>query len=76
MDVLSFKTSEIVEKEIWVYLLAYNVIRIIMAQSALQVGCSRIQTSLKHSTQLWLAWGRYGQVAYRDSWLELLSVAA
>jgi hypothetical protein len=27
-----------VEKEIWVYLMAYNLIRILMAQAALQAG--------------------------------------
>jgi len=34
MDILRAKTPEMVRKEIWAYLLAYNLIRKIMAQSA------------------------------------------
>ena len=56
MDVLSCKTPEMVEKEIWVYLMAYNLIRILMAQAALQ--SSRLPNTLssKHCAQLWLGW--------------------
>lgn len=35
METLSCKTPEMGEKELWVYLLAYNLIRLVMAQSAL-----------------------------------------
>ena len=35
METLSCKTPEMVEKEMWVYFLAYNLIRLLMAQSAL-----------------------------------------
>jgi len=76
MDVLSCKTPQMVEKEIWVYLLAYNIIRIIMAQSALQAGCSPNELSFKHSTQLWLAWGRYALVVDQASWIALLNAMA
>ena len=34
MDVLRCKTPELVHKEIWTHLLAYNLIRTIMAQAA------------------------------------------
>ena len=37
METLSCKTPQMGEKEMWVYLLAYNLIRLIMAQSALMV---------------------------------------
>lgn len=76
MDVLSCKTPEMVEKEIWVYLLAYNVIRILMAQSALQAGCLPNELSFKHSLQLWLAWGRCAQLIQHDGWIELLNAIA
>lgn len=76
MDVLSCKTPEMVEKEIWVYLLAYNMIRILMAQAALQAGCSPNQLSFKHSVQLWLAWGRCMQVTDQYCWMELLHAIA
>ena len=46
MIVSSCKTPDMAEKEIWVYLLAYTLIRILMAQSALHVGCSLNQLSL------------------------------
>jgi IS4 transposase len=35
METLSCKTPEMSEKEIWIYFLAYNLIRLLMAQSAL-----------------------------------------
>ena len=38
IDVLSCKTPEMVEKEICVYLMAYNLIHILMAQAAFQAG--------------------------------------
>ncbi len=34
MDILSCKTPEMVVKEIWIHLLAYNLIRLMMVQSA------------------------------------------
>ena len=34
MDVLRCKSPEMVEKEIWMHLLAYNLIRGVMAQAA------------------------------------------
>ena len=36
MDVLRCKTSELVHKEIWTHILAYNLIRTIMAQTAIK----------------------------------------
>ena len=62
MDVLSCKTPEMVEKEIWVYLMAYNLIRILMAQAALQSSRLPNTLSFKHCAQLWLAWGRHSEI--------------
>lgn len=56
MDMLSCKTPEMVEKEIWVYLLAYNLIRLMMAQSALLADITPRTISFKHCLQLWLIW--------------------
>ena len=42
------------EKEIWVYLLAYNMIRLLMAQSALLADVMPQTISFKHCLQLWL----------------------
>jgi hypothetical protein len=56
METLSCRTPDMAIKEIWVYLLAYNLIRLIMAQAALAVGCPPRQLSFKHALQLYEAW--------------------
>lgn len=56
METLSCKTPEMAEKEMWVYLLAYNLIRLLMAQSALLTDILPRQLSFKHTVQLWMAW--------------------
>ncbi len=56
MNVLSCKTADMVIKEIWVYLLAYNLIRLMMTQSALMADIQPRTISFKHSLQLWLVW--------------------
>ncbi|MCF6226669.1 MAG: IS4 family transposase, partial [Xanthomonadales bacterium] len=54
MNILSCKSPDMVEKEIWVYLLAYNLIRWMMVQSALLADVNPRHLSFKHSLQLWL----------------------
>ena len=54
MNILSCKTPEMVLKEIWVYLLAYNLIRLMMTQSALLADITPRSISFKHCLQLWL----------------------
>lgn len=56
MDVLSCKSPEMAEKEIWVHLLAYNLIRFMMAQSAMLADIAPRLLSFKHCLQLWLIW--------------------
>ncbi len=48
------------EKEIWIYFLAYNLIRLLMAQAALLADILPRQLSFKHTLQLWLAWSQQG----------------
>jgi len=60
LGVLSCKTPAMAEKEIWVYLLAYNLIRMIMVQAAIHTQQLPRELSFKHSLQLWLAWARQG----------------
>lgn len=55
METLSCKTPQMGEKEMWVYLLAYNLIRLIMLQSALLTDVLPRSLSFKHTLQLWLA---------------------
>ena len=56
MDLLSCRTPAMAEKEIWVYLLAYNLIRLLMAQAASLADIMPRQLSFKHTLQLWNAW--------------------
>lgn len=56
MEVFSCKSPEMVEKEMWVYFLAYNLIRLVMAQSAKLADLLPRQISFKHSLQIWQAY--------------------
>lgn len=56
VDVLSCLTPQMVEKELWVHLLAYNLIRMLMAQAAREAGVHPRQISFKHTVQLWTEW--------------------
>jgi len=58
METLGCKTPAMAIKEIWAYLLAYNLIRLMMAQAALLADCLPRQLSFKHTLQIWIAWGR------------------
>lgn len=69
MEILSCRTPEMVEKEIWAYLLAYNLIRVLMAQAALLSDILPRQLSFKHALQLWLAWLPAAREGYDDNQL-------
>lgn len=56
MNVLSCQTPQMNEKELWAYLLAYNLIRMLMAQAALNVGAHPRELSFKHTVQMWTEW--------------------
>lgn len=58
METLSCKTPDMCDKEMWVYLLGYNLIRLLMAEAALQAGVLPRQLSFKHTLQLWVAWSQ------------------
>jgi Transposase DDE domain len=60
MEQLRCKTPEMAIKELWVYLLAYNLIRLLMAQAALLADRIPRQLSFKHTVQIWLAWQQRG----------------
>ncbi len=50
---LSCKTPDMCEKEIWVYFLANNLIRLLMAQAAVEHHLLPRQLSFKHTVQIW-----------------------
>jgi hypothetical protein len=56
MEVLKCLTPAMVEKEFWVNLLAYNLIRLLMAQAAIESGLHPRQLSFKHTVQIWTQW--------------------
>ncbi len=58
MEALSCKTAEMCEKEMWVYFLAYNLIRLLMAEAALQANVLPRELSFKHTLQIWVAWSQ------------------
>jgi DDE family transposase len=51
MDVLRCQSPEMVRKEVWAHLLAYNVIRNQMAQAAKEAGVLPVQLSFKGAVQ-------------------------
>jgi Transposase DDE domain len=58
MERLTCKTPDMCEKEVWVYGLAYNLIRLLMADAAVQAGVLPRQLSFKHTVQVWVAWSQ------------------
>ena len=60
MERLRCKTPEMAIKELWVYLLAYNLIRLLMAQAALLADQIPRQLSFKHTVQIWFSWQQSG----------------
>lgn len=60
MEMLSCKTPDMAIKEIWVHLLAYNLIRRLVQRAALQGDALPRQLSFKHAMQLMLAWKHRG----------------
>src|SRR5207248_8084150 len=51
MDVLRCKTPELVRKELWTHILAYNLIRTVMAQAASKHGIEPRSISFKGAVQ-------------------------
>jgi len=66
MDVLSCLTPQMNEKQLWVHLLAYNLIRLLMAQAASIAGLDPRDLSFKHTVQLWTEWVSRGLSVTKD----------
>jgi hypothetical protein len=56
MEVLRCLSPQMVQKELWVSLLAYNLIRLLMAQAAHNAGVHPRELSFKHTVQMWTTW--------------------
>jgi hypothetical protein len=74
MERLSCQTPAMVIKEIWVYLLAYNLIRLMMAQAALLAHRLPRQLSFKHTVQIWIAWTQHASGIDHDDKLHGLFI--
>jgi len=64
MDVLRCKDPEMVRKEIWTHLLAYNLVRSVMAQAARRAECKPRDVSFKATVQLLNAFLPYLRAAH------------
>lgn len=77
MERLSCQSPVMVIKEIWVYLLAYNLIRLMMAQAARLAQRLPRQLSFKHTVQLCIAWDHQGpNPHHEDQFRDLLVLIA
>jgi hypothetical protein len=77
MERLSCVTPSMAVKEMWVYLLSYNLIRMMMARAAAQCGCLPRQLSFKHAVQVCVAAIYAGRLGYRlDDEAALLALIA
>jgi hypothetical protein len=56
MHALSCRTPAMNQKQMWVYLLAHNLIRMLMAQAAHTAGVDPRHLSFKHTVQMWNCW--------------------
>jgi len=83
MDVLRCKTPKLVHKEIWTHILAYNLIRTIMAQAASQHGIQPREISFKGTIQTLEAFqplisfqGHQGEAFRQQLYQQLLTAVA
>ena len=74
METFSCKSPAMVEKEMWVYLLAYNLIRLVMAQSASLSDLLPRQISFKHTLQIWSAYRHQNGAVDDEEALNILCV--
>jgi hypothetical protein len=74
MERLSCLRPSMAIKEIWVYLLAYNLIRVMMAQAAVLAHRLPRQLSFKHTVQIWIAWTQTDNATNHDDKLSALFV--
>ena len=74
MEHLRCKSPEMAIKELWVYLLAYNLIRLLMAQAARLTDQVPRQLSFKHTVQLWMAWQQRGGATHNAASIGALLV--
>ena len=75
MGILSCQTPQMNEKQLSVHLLAYNVIRLLMAQAARNANVDPRSLSFKHTVQLWTEWVARGLCTVNDRQRLFTSIA-
>ena len=70
--VLACRTPEMIVKELWTYLLGYNLIRLLACQAARTHGCEPREISFRHTAQMWGAWAMLGEELDERRWAVLL----
>jgi hypothetical protein len=75
MDVLRCQTPQMNDKQLWVHLLAYNAIRLLMAQAASHADVDPRHLSFKHTVQLWTQWTVHATSSIAN-WQTLLALIA
>jgi hypothetical protein len=63
MDVLRCKSPDMVQKEVWAHLVAYNLIHAVMAQAAEELGCAPRELSFAGALQAMTAFAEQLQSA-------------
>lgn len=76
MEHIASRTPAMANKEIWVYMLAYNLIRLLMLKAGCLTARHPRQLSFKHSVQLCLAWWQQGGYRKAGTLKELLRLIA
>ena len=74
--ILSCRSAEMIEKELWVHLLAYNLTRLLMSEAAALCDREPRSISFRHTVQLWSAWSQCGQQLDAQGWVYLLEAVA
>jgi len=59
-------------KELWTYLLGYNLIRLLACEAARVRGCEPRAISFRHTARLWSAWAMLGEELDERRWRLLL----
>jgi hypothetical protein len=71
--ILSCRSAEMVEKELSVHLLAYNLTRLLMCEAAAFCNRKPRTISFRHTVQLWSSWSQCAQPLDEQGWACLLT---
>ena len=71
MDVLRGKSPSMLRKEVWMHLLAYNLVRTLMAEAAARASCGPRDISFTGTLQTMLAFAPAGWSVPAERWATL-----